>query len=304
MSDGGAILTLTYYGAEKAVANYNVMGVAKASLEACVRYLAVDLGKEGIRVNAISAGPVRTLAASGVTRLQEDVPALQRDRAAAPAALDRRPRQRRRLPLQRHEPRHDRRDPLRRRRLQRHRGARGRRVTTRQRPRLGERCADRRMTRLPALGPRGEGWVLLQFAFLALVAWAGTSGADAWDGPAAWLAVAAGVALVVAAVVLIGSRLPGPRSEPHRRAASAGGLLSSSTPGIYARVRHPIYGGLVIGALGWSLGRPACWRCPSWWRSRSCSTSSRAARRAWLRERFAGYEAYTARTRRMIPWLY
>ena len=67
MSDGGSILTLTYYGAEKAVANYNVMGVAKASLEACVRYLAVDLGKEGIRVNAISAGPVRTLAASGVS---------------------------------------------------------------------------------------------------------------------------------------------------------------------------------------------------------------------------------------------
>jgi len=67
MRDGGTMLTLTYYGAEKAVANYNVMGVAKASLEACVRYLAVDLGKEGIRVNAISAGPVRTLAASGVT---------------------------------------------------------------------------------------------------------------------------------------------------------------------------------------------------------------------------------------------
>ncbi len=66
MSDGGTILTLSYYGAEKAVVNYNVMGVAKASLEACVRYLAVDLGKEGIRVNAISAGPVRTLSASGV----------------------------------------------------------------------------------------------------------------------------------------------------------------------------------------------------------------------------------------------
>mgnify|MGYP001814204003 FL=1 len=67
MSDGGTMLTLSYYGAEKAVANYNVMGVAKASLEACVRYLAVDLGKEGIRVNAISAGPVRTLAASAVS---------------------------------------------------------------------------------------------------------------------------------------------------------------------------------------------------------------------------------------------
>jgi enoyl-[acyl-carrier protein] reductase I len=67
MSSGGSIITLTYYGAEKVVANYNVMGVAKAALEACVRYLAVDLGPAGIRVNAISAGPVRTLAASGVS---------------------------------------------------------------------------------------------------------------------------------------------------------------------------------------------------------------------------------------------
>jgi len=63
---GSSVLTLTYYGAEKVVANYNVMGVAKASLEACVRYLAADLGPDGIRVNAISAGPVRTLAAAGI----------------------------------------------------------------------------------------------------------------------------------------------------------------------------------------------------------------------------------------------
>ena len=67
MSDGGSILTMTYYGAEKVVPNYNVMGVAKASLEACVRYLARDLGPDRIRVNAVSAGPIRTLAASGVT---------------------------------------------------------------------------------------------------------------------------------------------------------------------------------------------------------------------------------------------
>jgi enoyl-[acyl-carrier protein] reductase I len=63
---GSSVLTLTYYGAEKVVANYNVMGVAKASLEASVRYLAADLGPDGIRVNAISAGPVRTLAAAGI----------------------------------------------------------------------------------------------------------------------------------------------------------------------------------------------------------------------------------------------
>ena len=63
---GSSIITLTYYGAEKVVANYNVMGVAKAALEASVRYLAADLGPDGIRVNAISAGPVRTLAAAGI----------------------------------------------------------------------------------------------------------------------------------------------------------------------------------------------------------------------------------------------
>ncbi|MFW6330187.1 MAG: enoyl-ACP reductase FabI [Gemmatimonadota bacterium] len=66
MADGGSIITMTYYGAEKAVPNYNVMGVAKATLEASVRYLAADLGPDGIRVNALSAGPIKTLAASGV----------------------------------------------------------------------------------------------------------------------------------------------------------------------------------------------------------------------------------------------
>ncbi|HEX8389306.1 MAG TPA: SDR family oxidoreductase, partial [Sphingomonas sp.] len=66
MPDGGSLLTLTYYGAEKVVPHYNVMGVAKAALEASVKYLAMDLGPERIRVNAISAGPIKTLAASGI----------------------------------------------------------------------------------------------------------------------------------------------------------------------------------------------------------------------------------------------
>jgi enoyl-[acyl-carrier protein] reductase I len=66
MSQGGSIVTLTYYGAEKVVPHYNVMGVAKAALEASVRYLANDCGPQGVRVNAISAGPVKTLAASGI----------------------------------------------------------------------------------------------------------------------------------------------------------------------------------------------------------------------------------------------
>ena len=66
MTEGGSMLTMTYYGAEKVMPHYNVMGVAKAALEASVRYLAVDLGKQNIRVNAISAGPIKTLAASGI----------------------------------------------------------------------------------------------------------------------------------------------------------------------------------------------------------------------------------------------
>ena len=66
LHSGSSVLTLTYYGAEKVVSNYNVMGVAKAALEASVRYLAADLGPDGIRVNAISAGPIRTLSAAGI----------------------------------------------------------------------------------------------------------------------------------------------------------------------------------------------------------------------------------------------
>ena len=71
MSDGGSIVTLTYYGAERVVPHYNVMGVAKAALECSVRYLAYDLGKQKVRVNAISAGPIKTLAARGISGLSD-----------------------------------------------------------------------------------------------------------------------------------------------------------------------------------------------------------------------------------------
>jgi enoyl-[acyl-carrier protein] reductase I len=71
MPNGGSMLTLTYYGGQKVVPNYNVMGIAKAALESTTRYLAVDLGPDGIRVNAISAGPVRTLSAAGVSDFKQ-----------------------------------------------------------------------------------------------------------------------------------------------------------------------------------------------------------------------------------------
>src|SRR5256714_3330952 len=69
MAEGGSIVSMTYYGAEKVVPNYNVMGVAKAALESCTRYLAADLGKRNIRVNAISAGPINTLSARAVSNM-------------------------------------------------------------------------------------------------------------------------------------------------------------------------------------------------------------------------------------------
>lgn len=71
MKNGGSILTLTYLGSQRAMPNYNVMGVAKAALEATVRYLALELGEKAVRVNAISAGPIRTLAASGISNFSE-----------------------------------------------------------------------------------------------------------------------------------------------------------------------------------------------------------------------------------------
>jgi enoyl-[acyl-carrier protein] reductase I len=71
MRNGGSILTLSYFGAEKVLPNYNVMGVAKAALESCVRYLAWDLGPQGVRVNAISAGPIRTLSSAGIAGFKD-----------------------------------------------------------------------------------------------------------------------------------------------------------------------------------------------------------------------------------------
>ncbi|WP_462324791.1 enoyl-ACP reductase FabI [Desulfoplanes sp.] len=67
MTRGGSVMAMTYYGSEKVITNYNVMGVAKATLEACVRYLAADLGEKGVRINALSAGPIKTLASSGIS---------------------------------------------------------------------------------------------------------------------------------------------------------------------------------------------------------------------------------------------
>lgn len=87
MKDGGSIVTMTYYGSQKAVPGYNVMGVAKAALEASVRYLAVDLGAKGIRINAVSAGAINTLAARGVAHFR-DLLRITADRAPMGRAIE------------------------------------------------------------------------------------------------------------------------------------------------------------------------------------------------------------------------
>ena len=120
MEDGGSIITMTYYGAERVVPRYNVMGVAKAALECSVRYLAYDLGKKKIRVNAISAGPIKTLAARGISGLGRHAEGPRRARAvAAQCGCERSGRDRRVSGLRR-QFRHHRRSDLRGLRLQHH----------------------------------------------------------------------------------------------------------------------------------------------------------------------------------------
>ena len=121
MTEGGSILTLTYYGSTKVFPNYNVMGVAKAALEATVRYLAASLGPKNIRVNAISAGPIKTLAARGIGDFTKILDAVERPRPTPPQRRSARSRQHRPLPLKRPRQRHHRRNHLRRLRLQHHR---------------------------------------------------------------------------------------------------------------------------------------------------------------------------------------
>ncbi len=120
MEDGGSIITMTYYGAEKVVPHYNVMGVAKAALECTVRYLARIWAKEKIRVNAISAGPIKTLAARGISGLGDMLKSHAEARSIAAQCRSHRSRSDRRISRFRRQFRHYRRNHLRRLRLQHH----------------------------------------------------------------------------------------------------------------------------------------------------------------------------------------
>lgn len=158
------------------------------------------------------------------------------------------------------------------------------------------------MSTLPSLGPRGEGWVAIQVVLLGLVVIAGTLG-PAWEGMARIATTIAGAILLAAGGILAGKGLLDLRDAltplPHPRDGSE--LIETGT---YSLVRHPIYGGLVLGAAGYGLvtASPAAVIGAivllGFFRLKS------AREEQWLAARYATYEAYRARTRRLIPFIY
>jgi protein-S-isoprenylcysteine O-methyltransferase Ste14 len=158
------------------------------------------------------------------------------------------------------------------------------------------------MSRLPALGPRGEGWVVIQFLLLGLVALAGVAGTT-YSGPLSTAATVAGGMLVLAGFVLAARGLLDLRDAltplPHPREGAE--LVDT---GSYALVRHPIYGGLVLAATGYALvaGSPLALAGTALLLAFFRLKSGREE--VWLRGRYPAYEAYAGRTRRMIPWIY
>jgi protein-S-isoprenylcysteine O-methyltransferase Ste14 len=157
------------------------------------------------------------------------------------------------------------------------------------------------MTRLPSLGPNGEGWVLIQGVLLVLVAAAGWSLGPDWSGALRVAGVVVGIALFAAGLVLAvrGVRDLGAAMTPLPKPRDGSELVAT---GAYALVRHPIYGGLILAAFGWAIGQASVaavvlaavlWAF-FWLKS--------SREEAWLEQRFPEYPTYRARTRRLIPW--
>lgn len=157
------------------------------------------------------------------------------------------------------------------------------------------------MTRLPSLGPRGEGWVLIQGVLLVLVVVAGWSLGPDWSGPLRLLSAVIGVALISGGIVLalrgaveLGDALT-PLPRPHDDAE----LVET---GAYAFVRHPIYSGLILAAFGWALAQASIVAVALAVVLAAYLTVKSAREEAWLSQRYPTYAAYQARTRRIIPW--
>jgi protein-S-isoprenylcysteine O-methyltransferase Ste14 len=158
-------------------------------------------------------------------------------------------------------------------------------------------------SRIPSLGPRGEGWVALQLILFAAIGLAGLTASGAWAGPAAIVTTAVGVVLVAAGGLLALKGLldlgTGLTPLPHPRDGAE--LVQT---GAYRLARHPIYGGLILGAAGWGLltASPLALALAVVLLGFFDLKSRREER--WLEERYPDYPAYRARTRRLIPGLY
>src|SRR3990172_1407913 len=153
------------------------------------------------------------------------------------------------------------------------------------------------MSRIPALGSRGEGWVALQFIFLGAIAIGGWMFGGAWTGVAQQALLVVGGLLIVGggAIGALGVVTLGPSLSAMPRPTDQAVQISH---GVYSQIRHPIYAGLVCGALGWSLATASLVAL-------AVVLDLKARREEeWLRERFAGYAAYAARTKRFVPGIY
>lgn len=159
------------------------------------------------------------------------------------------------------------------------------------------------MTRLPSLGPRGEGWVAVQFLLLLLVFVAGLLAGPSWQGIAADISWIIGVGLIVAGVGLLvgGASALGRGLTPLPRPRDDAAFVQH---GIYGLVRHPLYGGLVLASLGWSLMWASAVALLLALVLGAFLVLKSHREESWLRDRFPTYTAYAARTRRFIPWLY
>lgn len=159
------------------------------------------------------------------------------------------------------------------------------------------------MTRLPSLGARGEGWVAIQAVLLVAVAAAGAWSGPAWSGPPRVVGILAGIAALGAGAILAvrgsldlrGALTPLPRPRDDAMLVETG---------VYGLARHPIYGGLILAALGWSWVQASLPALVAAVTLAGFFVLKSSREEAWLLERFAGYAAYRTRTRRFIPWVY
>ena len=157
------------------------------------------------------------------------------------------------------------------------------------------------MTHLPSLGPRGEGWVLIQGVLLVVVAAAGWSLGPDWSGPLRLAGIVVGIVLIACGIVLAvrgavdlrGALTPLPKPRD-------GAALVET--GAYSFVRHPIYGGLVLAAFGWAIGQASIVAVALAVALAAFLRLKSEREEAWLEQRFPDYAAYRARTRRLIPW--